>query len=203
MNKPKAPLAKLSPPRLPKIVERERLYKLLDQARARPIIWITAPPGMGKTTLAASYLKARKLKALWYQIDEGDADEATFFHYLGMAGQQYSPRFKKPLPHLTPEYLPGLSIFTRQFFEQLYQRIKTPAVMVFDNYHVLNQTDSIHELIESMLTHVRIASAAPTPEPTRAMVTPLSKKMTNPPKKLWLRFWLLVARPSPLRAASR
>lgn len=148
MNKPKAPLAKLSPPRLPKIVERERLYKLLDQARARPIIWITAPPGMGKTTLAASYLKARKLKALWYQIDEGDADEATFFHYLGMAGQQYSPRFKKPLPHLTPEYLPGLSIFTRRFFEQLYQRIKTPAVMVFDNYHVLNQTDSIHELIK-------------------------------------------------------
>ena len=90
--KPATPsLAKLTPPKLPKIVERTRLYQELDRARDRPITWITAPPGMGKTTLAASYIKARKLKCLWYQVDEGDADPATLFHYLGLASQRLPP----------------------------------------------------------------------------------------------------------------
>lgn len=127
-------LAKLTPPRLPKVVERTRLYRQLDQVRKqRPIIWITAPPGMGKTTLVASYLRARKLKPLWYQVDQGDADLATFFHYLGLACQQAAPRYRQLLPHLTPEYLAGVSIFTRRFFEKLFERLKPPKVLVFDN----------------------------------------------------------------------
>jgi len=134
--KPSHPtLAKLTPPRLPKVVERTWLYKQLDHARKqRPIIWITGLPGMGKTTLITSYLRARKLKPLWYQIDSGDADLATFFHYLGLACTHAAPRYKQPLPHLTPEYLPGLPIFTRRFFETLYSRFKTPTLLIFDNY---------------------------------------------------------------------
>lgn len=164
-------LAKLSPPRLPKIIERVRLYKDLDRAREKPIVWITAPPGMGKTTLAASYLKARKLKTLWYQVDEGDADPATFFHYLRLACQKFSPRHKTPLPHLTPEYLPGISIFTCRFFEQLYQRMKTPAILVLDNYHLLKQADLIHDLIKVGLdiipegNQVLVLSRQPPPPP--------------------------------------
>ena len=146
--KPTTPsLAKLTPPKLPKIVERTRLYKELDQARDRPIIWITAPPGMGKTTLAASYIKARKLKCLWYQVDEGDTDPATLFHYLGLASKKIAPRYKQPLPNLTPEYLPGLSVFTRRFFENLYSRLKPPAVLVFDNYQLLPPDTPVQDLI--------------------------------------------------------
>ncbi|CUS38819.1 hypothetical protein [Candidatus Nitrospira nitrificans] len=59
-----ASLAKLNPPRLPAIVERPRLYRLLDGARKRPVIWINAPPGFGKTTFVASYLRARKIRPL-------------------------------------------------------------------------------------------------------------------------------------------
>jgi len=66
-----APIGKLSPPRLPAIVERSRLYRLLDRARKRPIVWINAPPGFGKTTLVAGYLRARKLHPLWYQVEIG------------------------------------------------------------------------------------------------------------------------------------
>ena len=127
-------LAKLTPPRLPKVVERTRLYRQLDHARKeRPIIWITGPPGMGKTTLVASYLRARKLKPLWYQVDQGDADLATFFHYLVLAGQQAAPRYRQPLPHLTPEFLAGIQVFTRRFFEKLFGRLKSTKVLVFDN----------------------------------------------------------------------
>ncbi|MDR4484640.1 MAG: mechanosensitive ion channel [Nitrospirales bacterium] len=85
IDKPRIVINKVSPPRLPKTLERTRLFNALDEARGRPIIWITAPAGMGKTTLAATYLKIRKLNTLWYQIDEGDADPATLFQYLGVA----------------------------------------------------------------------------------------------------------------------
>src|SRR6185503_20962152 len=133
-NPGRATISKLSPPRLPAVVERTRLYRLVDQARRRPIVWITAPPGFGKTTLVASYLRARKIRPLWYQVDPGDQDLASFFHYLGLAAQQVAPRYRRPLPHLTPEYLQGLPIFTRRFFEALCQRLRAPAALVLDNY---------------------------------------------------------------------
>ncbi|MGB0910490.1 MAG: hypothetical protein ACPGYT_09020, partial [Nitrospirales bacterium] len=147
-------LAKVTPPRLPKVVERQRLFKELDRARDYPVIWMTAPPGMGKTTLMASYLKARKLPCLWYQVDEGDADPATLFHYLGLASKKASPRYKQPLPHLTPEYLPGLPIFTRRFFEKLFGRMKSSSVLVLDNYHLLQAESPIHDLLETGLNMV-------------------------------------------------
>lgn len=149
-------LAKLTAPRLPKVVERTRLYRQLDQARKqRPIIWITGPPGMGKTTLVASYLRARKLKPLWYQVDQGDADLATFFHYLVLAGQQAAPRYRQPLPHLTPEFLAGLAIFTRRFFEKLFGRLKPPKILVFDNVQE-GKAEEFYDILATGLNDIPI-----------------------------------------------
>ena len=67
-------LAKLTRPRLHKAVARERLFKLLDEAREhKPAICGVGPPGAGKTTLVASWLDARSINGIWYQVDPGDA----------------------------------------------------------------------------------------------------------------------------------
>src|SRR5262245_55826296 len=79
------PLAKLTRPRLYDAVRRPRLFALLDDAAARPIVWLSGAPGVGKTTLVASYLEARRLRHLWYHCDVGDVDSATFVHYLRLA----------------------------------------------------------------------------------------------------------------------
>ena len=71
-------LAKLTRPKLYDALPRPRLFSLLDEAATRPIVWISALPGSGKTTLVASYLEARKIPHVWYQADMGDADAATF-----------------------------------------------------------------------------------------------------------------------------
>ena len=71
-----ATLPKLSSSRLVGAVARPRLFELLDQRRANPIIWIASPPGAGKTTLVAAYLEVRNLAHIWYQIDSGDNDPA-------------------------------------------------------------------------------------------------------------------------------
>ena len=83
-----ATLAKFSRPRLYNVQKRERLFQLLDERRAHPIIWIAGPPGSGKSTLVASYVEARKLPGVWFQADPGDADPATFFHYLRTGGRR-------------------------------------------------------------------------------------------------------------------
>ena len=137
-------MGKVTRPILPDVFSRKRLFDLLDRMRKRPLIWVSGPPGCGKTTLVASYLDARRLPCLWYQIDQGDADPATFFYYLGLAAKKTAPRKRRSLPLLTPEYLQGISTFTLRYFENLYYRFKIPSILVFDNYHEVPESSSFH-----------------------------------------------------------
>ncbi len=135
------------------------------------MVWMSAPAGSGKTTLVASYLDARKLPCIWYQLDAGDADPATFFYYLGLAAKKAAPRHKKPLPLLTPEYLMSVKIFSKRYFEELCARLKTPFVLVFDNYHEVAQESTHHEIFLEGLTAL--------PEGVRVVVI----SRTEPPQQ--------------------
>ena len=140
-------MGKVSRPILTGIYPRKRLFASLDRMRERPVIWVAGPPGCGKTTLVSSYLEARKLPCLWYQLEAGDADPATFFYYLGQAVQKAVPRKRKPLPLLTPEYLQGIPTFTLRYFQSLYDRLKIPGIVVFDNYQDVPAGAPLHEII--------------------------------------------------------
>jgi len=136
-------LAKITRPSHAEILVRRRLVQLLDFARKKPVTWVWAPPGAGKTTLVASYIAARKTRGLWYQVDEGDADIATFFYYLGLA----APRRRRPLPLLTPEYPHSVAVFARRFFRELYSRLKPPFTVVFDNYQDVPRDSALHDVM--------------------------------------------------------
>ena len=144
--------AKITRPTLSGPVQRERLFTLLDGRKNKPITWVSAPGGSGKSTLVASYLDARKLPCIWYQCDEGDADLATFFYYMGLAAKKAAPRFRKPLPLLTSEYLAGIPVFTRRYFEQLYSRVTT---IVLDNYQDVPVDSPFHGMIATGFDAIR------------------------------------------------
>ena len=151
-------------PIVTKVFLRRRLFTLLDRIRKQPVIWITGPPGSGKTTLISSYLEARRIPCLWYQIDAGDKDPATFFYYLSQAAQRAATRKRKPLPLLTPEYL--MSTYALRYFEELYKRLYPPSpslgkgggkegfAIVFDNYQEIPAESPFHEIIVNGLVNI-------------------------------------------------
>jgi len=145
--------AKTTRPSLAGVLPRDRLFQRLDALMGSAAVWVTGPPGCGKTTLAASYLEKRKPASLWYQLDEGDADVASFFYYLGLASEQAGKK-KPPLPQLTPEYHAGLPAFTRRYFQALYQRLGPSFAIVFDGYHEVPPQSPFHEVMRIALAEV-------------------------------------------------
>ncbi len=85
------PPAKTKRPNTRGRIPRPRLFRLLDQGRDWPVTWVQAPPGSGKTSLVSGFLRARRLRCLWYQVDESDADLASLFCYLGQAAPRRTP----------------------------------------------------------------------------------------------------------------
>jgi len=122
--------------------------------RKQPVIWVCGPPGCGKTTLVSSYIEASKIPCLWYQVDQGDADIPAFFYYVGLAAKKATPRKRKSLPLLTPEYLQGIPTFTLRYFEELYSRLKTPSILVFDNYHEVLLDSPLHDIILNGISRI-------------------------------------------------
>jgi LuxR family maltose regulon positive regulatory protein len=152
--------AKLTRPRLATVYPRSRLFELLDGAVESSAAWVEAAPGAGKTTLAVSWLDTRDRACVWYQVDAGDADVATFFHFLGLAIGGSRPRHKQPLPHLTPEYLASLDVFARRYFEEVFRRVPAGTVLVFDNVQDAGQENAFHDVlriaIECAPSHARV-----------------------------------------------
>ena len=162
-------IAKVTHPTLTGVLPRKRLFTLLDRMRKRPVIWVSGPPGCGKTALVSSYLDARSLPFLWFQIDQNDSDPATFFYYLGQAAKKAVRRQKKSLPLFTSEYSQDLQTFTRRYFEDFFSGLnpskrgamgnlakkgKGGFVLVFDNYQEVPDRAPLHEVLLNGLASI-------------------------------------------------
>jgi LuxR family maltose regulon positive regulatory protein len=145
-------LGKFTRPRPVGALARPRLFRALDKARKRPAVWVAAPPGAGKTTLVSTYVEQRRLRTVWYRVQDDDVDPATFFHYFGLAVEAAATgRPKAALPHLTPEYLLNLPAFSRSYFEQVFKRLKAPCAFVLDNYQEIPQDAPLHDVMREFL----------------------------------------------------
>ncbi|MFZ0131562.1 MAG: hypothetical protein WAK95_03395 [Desulfobacterales bacterium] len=91
----KPAMAKFARPNTKGALLRDTLFQVLYDLRSTPNIWIQGPAGAGKTTLVSSYLEAFDIPCLWYQIDDGDRDPASFFITCGTRCNQFRTKIKK------------------------------------------------------------------------------------------------------------
>ncbi|MEQ1883038.1 MAG: AAA family ATPase, partial [Burkholderiales bacterium] len=155
MAKRPSTLAKLTRPRLHGAADRDRLFARLDECREhKSAICVVGPPGAGKTTLIATWLDARHAPGLWYQVDAGDSDVATFFYYLVEAALPFAEKARQTLPLLTPEYQHDIAGFSRRFFRALFALLPEGAVVVLDNYQEVESGQLFHELVAQAIAEI-------------------------------------------------
>ena len=130
---------KIARPATPGVVIRERLFARIDQAGA-PVAWICGAPGSGKTTLASSYVEARQLSGIWYQLDASDRDPASFLQLLEVAARR-SPLKPRRLPTLPSEASPDLTAFAKAYFRALFSGLPASTALVFDNFQEAECTE--------------------------------------------------------------
>ena len=176
-KKPTAPAqqplpAKLTRPSAGGLIPRERLFERLDQRLQGRIVWISGPGGAGKTSVVSTYIEARGLDCLWYQIDGSDADLAVTTHYLRLAVGDWPG---EPLPAYTASDHVALEAFARRFFEAFAGRLATPVVIVFDNYQDVAADARFHDLVVALLDHL----------PEHARVVVLSRAEPPPALAKW------------------
>lgn len=145
--------SKLIAPQIGGLVARQRLFREIEQAPPKGIVWIAAPPGAGKTSLAATWLysgrsAARHGHALWYRIDETDADPVIFFETLALAVGALPDGTHRALPRLTPDALPNLKTFARNWFKSLLgNKERAPCLFAFDDTHRLPPDSAVVEIL--------------------------------------------------------
>ena len=137
-------LGKLRRPRLDRSISRDRLFGAIDDSRALPALWIAGPAGYGKSTLVATYLESRAQPSIWLQLDAGDADPATFAHFLGESAALLAPRRQIRMPLPTADDLRDVSAFIVRCLRRLALVLDAPWVLVLDNVQELDRLPALH-----------------------------------------------------------
>jgi LuxR family transcriptional regulator, maltose regulon positive regulatory protein len=146
------PIAKLIRPSAGELLRRERLLATLDEARKRKAVWLSGPGGAGKTSLAASWIEARRLPCLWLALDAGDADTASFFFHLSAAARAASGT--ADLPPFGEGQRAHVVVFARRFFERLFAAVEPPLVVVLDDYQAIPAESPVHDATDALFASV-------------------------------------------------
>lgn len=157
-------LSKLSPPRLHAfLLDRPRLFALLDAGRECHLTLLSAPAGFGKTTLVCQWLTARRASldfppVAWVSLEASDNDPVRFWRYLIAACQTFQVDLAQVHSALTsttpqPPFLPAsLETVLTALLNALAQ-CPSGGILVLEDYHVITE-HSIHKTISFFLDHL-------------------------------------------------
>ena len=149
MERDNAVIAKITRPNFARVCQRTGLYGLLDELNTTPLIMVSGAPGAGKTTLVACYVDYRKIPCLWYQLDAGDEDLATFFHFFSIAAHSANADNKSALPHVPSQRALSKPERIKSYFHDLFDCLPNPFLMVFDDYHQVAADAPLHDVIQT------------------------------------------------------
>ncbi|MFZ6645232.1 hypothetical protein ACO0LO_05925 [Undibacterium sp. TJN25] len=163
--------AKISVPRFRGILQRSRIFSILDQMSDAGGIWVSSPPGGGKTSLVGSYLEADDRPVLWYHLDRSDRDPASFFSCFDDALAQLCERGLGAFCKFTSGQILDFPLFCSSYLREAYEYLPARCAIVLDDYH---QAEG------GALEHFVKAAIAEAPADARVFIT----SRTPPPSFL-------------------
>jgi LuxR family maltose regulon positive regulatory protein len=132
------------------LVERPRLFALLDRALDGPVTLVCAPAGSGKTMLVSSWLRHQRPAAsvAWVYVDRGEAD-ATRFWTAALDALRHSGAVAADDPLAT--LVPSPSAHHPELVEAVLEwlgRLSYPVVLVVEDLHQLCSAEALAGLEE-------------------------------------------------------
>jgi ATP/maltotriose-dependent transcriptional regulator MalT/WD40 repeat protein/class 3 adenylate cyclase/DNA-binding XRE family transcriptional regulator len=162
------------------LIARPRLLDLLDAGRQRPLTLVSAPPGFGKTTLLAQWLRqrsseipfggvsaehtqnastqnpeliAQNFKVAWVSLDEDDNDLVRFWLYVLTALDRSQPGLTEALiMYVRRQQAPPIQTVVTMLLNALAQST-APLLLVLDDYHVITEV-AVHRSLTYLLEHL-------------------------------------------------
>ena len=133
--------SKLVVPSMPgRVVERPRLFKLLDTGVERPVTLVAAPAGAGKTLLLTSWISAGSPpgEVAWLSLDGGDNDPVRFWAYvLAALGRSGAVPADSGLLAVQPSPADDDALLASLLHG--LEELASPVVLVLDDVHELTE----------------------------------------------------------------
>lgn len=140
-------------PRTPaRIVSRTHVEHRLLRGLERPLTLLTAPPGFGKTTALAAWVRQVEMPVAWVSLDVSDNQPGQFWAYILSALETASPGITGgALAMLRSMQAPPLPIILRALLNALVAASRD-IVLVLDDYQRIS-APGVHETLAALLEH--------------------------------------------------
>jgi LuxR family transcriptional regulator, maltose regulon positive regulatory protein len=177
-------LSKLSPPRLrANLLDRSRLFALLDAGRECHLTLLSAPAGFGKTTLVCQWMAAcgmvgaglspaptipqanpdfppavPPMGVAWLSLEASDNDPLRFWRYLITACQTFQVDLQEAHDALLdtipqPPYVPSSLETMLTTLLNALARCPSGGILVLEDYHLITAQE-IHTTLSFFLDHL-------------------------------------------------
>ena len=141
------------PPVSADLVCRDRLHERMNLGLQTPLMLVSAPAGYGKSTLVSHWVESLDHPSAWVSLDRADGELEEFLAYILTAVQTVFPEScKETAALLQAANLPPVPTLARYLANEL-DAIDRPFVLVLDDYHRIEPSSRVHELLTRLLEH--------------------------------------------------
>ncbi len=136
------------------LVLRARLREMLEQGARHPLTLISAPPGFGKTMLAAQWARSQAdYQVGWLSLDEADSQPTAFWRYMVGALQHCCPGLAETAQvMLTVPKAPPIETILATLINEIAS-FDRALLLVLDDYHLV-QNPEVHKGLIFLLDHL-------------------------------------------------
>ncbi len=175
-------MGRVRPPQHGRVLQRKRLFRALDSLTDSPALWIHGIPGIGKTTLVATYLEARGTASMWLQLDASVNDPIVFLQFLNLALSDAATMQEGSLSAPIDDDLNDVVGLFRRRFQQIVNTFPSPWVLVLDNFQAVSASSQLYAGLAAALEilpggmHIIFISRDPVPV---NFSLPIAKQLIN------------------------